>query len=106
LFHSWCFLFRESSNTEGNWQADCEHVDRDAEKQVVKFVRTVCVKRRERQLGEKHFVFPIIHPQNFALILSTSFWSELILDDFSVFHHEANSLEFCNVGDRIAGNSD
>ena len=56
MFHRWCFLFRESSNTEGNWQADCEHVDRDAEKQVVKFVRTVCVKRRERQDNERHYL--------------------------------------------------
>src|SRR5207253_8917920 len=56
LFHESGFLFREPPNTEGDRQPDREHVDADTQKQVVKFIRTLRVKRGEWENDWRHYL--------------------------------------------------
>jgi hypothetical protein len=50
-------LFREPSNAIGNRQPDHDHVHKQPENQVMKFVRTPGVERGERQDDKIHYLF-------------------------------------------------
>jgi hypothetical protein len=49
--------FRERPNSEGNRQPDHDHVHNQPQNQVMKFVRTPCVQRGERQNDKIHYLF-------------------------------------------------
>ena len=50
-------LFCESPNAKGNRQSDHDHVHKQSLNQVMKFVRTPCVKGGERQNDKTHYQF-------------------------------------------------